>query len=109
MAQSYEFKNMDRKTVKNRTPVLVKLLAITAIPTTFFLIEFAIVVNFTLGNMGYVQLLQFGDSLEFIGREGSLRLNSLSILIVSFLCCVIFLISIVLLIRDWRVERKKRK
>jgi hypothetical protein len=92
-----------------RAAVLIKLLLLSVVPTAFFLVEFVVIISFVLGNAGYVQVVQSGDSLEFAGSGGSRGLFSLSTLIGSFLCCLIFFVSAMLLVKDWRIERKKKK
>jgi hypothetical protein len=90
-----------------RAAVLIKLLVGSVVPTAFFLMEFSVIVSLVLGNTGYTHVVQSGDYLEFVGSGGSLGSFSLSILIISFLCCIVFFVSAVLLFRDWRSERKK--
>jgi Na+/H+ antiporter NhaD/arsenite permease-like protein len=99
--------------VKRKTIFLILMLAVTAIPTVVFFVGLFLIVGAYLSNSGHVQVVLRGNDLSFrgygVGNVSSVEVI-FSVFVGSIISCIVFFVSLFLLVQGWRAERiKKRK
>jgi hypothetical protein len=96
--------------VNKRTAFLIMLLVLTAIPTVPFSVALLLITRVILSNSGNIEIFQHGDILVIKGQRGWLYAVEvpLFVFIGLFISCIIFFVSLFLLIRGWLIERRKK-
>ena len=97
--------------MNKKTAFLTMLLVLTAIPTVPFFVGLFLVTRVILSYSGNVEIFQYADTLVIKGQRGWLYAVEVPLFafIGSFISCIIFFVSLFLLIRGWLIEMKKRE
>lgn len=101
-------KNYLSGAMRKKTAFLVLILIITIIPTLIFLGMSVLIIGFILDNSGNVQIFRYNDSLEITGARGGRLSGGFSLSVGLSIASLVFFIVLLLLIRGWLIERRKK-